>query len=187
MKATYHIHTEIVDRCLAGDRMAYEELYRLYSRAMYNVSLRITNDKAEAEDVLQEAFVSAFQYLNTFNQTSSFGAWLKRIVVNKSLNNIKRRRLDTIPLDTIPMEKELDTEEAQYDMDFEYDITQVRRAIEQLPDGYRTVFSLYLLEGYDHREIAQILGISESTSKSQYNRSKKKLLEILKQEVVYER
>ena len=162
--------------------MAYEELYRLYARAMFNVSLRITNDQAEAEDVLQEAFVSAFQYLNTFNQTASFGAWLKRIVVNKALNHIKRRRLDTIPI-----EDELDIVEAHDEVDLKYDVAQVKRAMEQLPDGYRTVFSLYLIEGYDHREIAEIMGVTESTSKSQFNRSKKKLIEILKQEVVYER
>jgi len=182
VEASYHIHREIVDRCLAGDRMAYEELYRLYARAMFNVSLRITNDQAEAEDVLQEAFVSAFQYLNTFNQTASFGAWLKRIVVNKALNHIKRRRLDTIPI-----EDELDIVEAHDEVDLKYDVAQVKRAMEQLPDGYRTVFSLYLIEGYDHREIAEIMGVTESTSKSQFNRSKKKLIEILKQEVVYER
>lgn len=182
MEATYHIHKEIVDRCLEGDRTGYEELYRLYSRAMFNVSLRITNDEAEAEDVLQEAFVSAFQYLSTFNQTASFGAWLKRIVVNKALNHIKRRRLDTIPMDD-----ELDMIEGYDEVDLKYGVDQVKNAMEQLPDGYRTVFSLYLIEGYDHREIAEIMGVTESTSKSQFNRSKKKLIEILKQEVVYER
>jgi len=182
VEATYHIHTEIVDRCLSGDRSAYEELYRLYARAMFNVSLRITNNEAEAEDVLQEAFISAFQYLKTYNRTASFGAWLKRIVVNKSLNHIKRRKLDTIP-----MEDELDMVEAYDEVDLKYDVAQVKRAMEQLPDGYRTVFSLYLIEGYDHREIAEIMGVTESTSKSQFNRSKKKLIEILKQEVVYER
>ncbi len=182
MEVTYHIHTEIVDRCLAGDRAAYEELYRLYAKAMYNVSLRIVNDESEAEDVLQEAFVSAFQYLNTYNKSATFGAWLKRIVVNKSLNHIKRRKLDTIP-----MGDELDVVEEDNMVDFDYNVAQVKGAMEQLPDGYRAVFSLYLLEGYDHGEIAEIMGITESTSKSQYNRSKKKLLEILKQEVVYER
>ncbi len=181
MEATYHIHTEIVDRCLAGDREAYEELYRLYARAMFNVSLRITNDHEEAEDVLQEAFVSAFQYLNTYNKTATFGAWLKRIVVNKSLNHIKRRKLEVIPI-----EDELDVIEEYDIVDFDYNVAQVKRAMEQLPDGYRTVFSLYLLEGYDHGEIASIMGIAESTSKSQYNRSKKKLIEILKKEVIYE-
>jgi RNA polymerase sigma-70 factor (ECF subfamily) len=149
---------------------------------MFNVSLRITNDEAEAEDVLQEAFVSAFQYLSTFNQSASFGAWLKRIVVNKALNHVKRRKLDTIP-----MEDELDMVEEYEEVDFKYDVGQVKHAMEQLPDGYRTVFSLYLIEGYDHREIAEIMGVTESTSKSQFNRSKKKLIEILKQEVVYER
>ncbi len=182
MEATYHIHTEIVDRCLAGDRTAYEEIYRLYARAMLNVSLRITNDQDEAEDVLQEAFVSAFQYLKTYNRTASFGAWLKRIVVNKSLNHIKRKKLETTP-----MEDELDVVEEDEEIEFEYDVGKVKRAMEQLPDGYRTVFSLYLIEGYDHGEIAQIMGVTESTSKSQYNRSKKKLLEIIKQEVIYER
>jgi len=182
VEASYHIHNDIVDRCLAGDRTAYEELYRLYEKAMYSISLRITNDEDDAQDVLQEAFVSAFQYLNTYNKSASFGAWLKRIVVNKSINLIKKRKIE---LTQMTDDVDLPEEEDEYNSDFS--VSQVKQAIKLLPDGYRTIFSLYLLEGYDHREISQILGITESTSKSQFNRSKKKLITILKQEVVYER
>ena len=142
---------------------------------MYNTAWRIVRDDQEAEDILQEAFVSAFQYLHTFQGVSTFGAWLKRIVVNKSLNAIQRRKVEFTAIgdeeDNIPETVEW-TDELP-------DISYIKQAVEELPDGYRIILSLYLLEGYDHMEISEILGISVGTSKSQYNRAKKKLREIL--------
>lgn len=135
---------------------------------------RIVNNEAEAEDVLQEAFISAFRSLEHYRGDASFGAWLKRIVINKAINVIKQRRTEPLP------EVDFDVADDAWDeKEFPFSVDQVRRAIEALPDGYRSVLSLYLLEGYDHAEIAGILGISESTSKSQFNRSKKKLRELL--------
>lgn len=170
-----HHHDELVDRCLTGESVAYEQLYKLYSKAMYNLCCRIVNDDADAEDVLQDAFVSAFKNLHTYKRDSTFGAWLKRIVINKAINFIKKKKIEVEPLSDT---QEL-LSENEDDYSAEYDLVKIREAIDELPDGYRIVFSLYLLEGYDHSEIGQILGISESTSKSQYNRSKKKLREIL--------
>jgi RNA polymerase sigma-70 factor (ECF subfamily) len=144
---------------------------------MYNVGYRIVNNTGDAEDVLQEAFVSAFRNLDHFRGDSSFGAWLKRIVINKAITLLKKRKWEHLPDDDqwdVP-----ETEVTQAEETFPFSVQQVRQAIERLPDGYRTVLSLYLLEGYDHGEIAQVMGITESTSKSQFNRSKKKLLEIL--------
>jgi RNA polymerase sigma factor (sigma-70 family) len=145
---------------------------------MYNVGYRIVNDKAEAEDVLQEAFISAFHHLHNYRGDSTFGAWLKRIVVNKAINHLQRRRKE----ERIPDDDRWDVKE-QEETDllegFPFTVEKVRSAMEALPDGYRTVLSLYLLEGYDHGEIAEIMGITESTSKSQFNRAKKKLREIL--------
>jgi len=146
---------------------------------MYNTCLRITNNEMEAEDVLQESFVSAFKNLASYRGTASFGSWLKRIVVNNAINLVKKRRLDFQP-----MENTTDYEDRADeigDRDLIYEVDEVKVCIDMLPSGYRTVLSLYLLEGYDHKEIAGILGVTESTSKSQFNRSKKKLREILKE------
>lgn len=149
---------------------------------MFNVGYRIVNDVAEAEDVLQEAFVSAFKNLHHYRGDATFGAWLKRIVVNKAINQVSRKRLEKMPdedhWDVKEEEPESETE------NFPFTVEQVRNAIESLPDGYRMVLSLYLLEGYDHGEIAEIMGISESTSKSQFNRSKKKLKELLERSML---
>ncbi len=173
-KEIRHLHDDLVAKCRDGDRSAYEELYRLYCRAMFNICYRITGSEEEAQDVLQEVFISAFTKLESYKGDATFGAWLKRITVNKAINHIKKKRLELEPLEDIEQDLKENSE-----VEPEYDLKKIRWAIGQLPDGYRVVFSLYLLEGYDHSEIAEILGISESTSKSQYNRSKKKLRELL--------
>lgn len=144
---------------------------------MYNVAFRMVNDEEDAEDVLQEAFISAFKNLNHYRGDSTFGAWLKRIVINKAINQLQKKKWDRIPDDDrwdVKEEETIDILEG-----FPFTVEKVRSAIETLPDGYRMVLSLYLLEGYDHAEIGEIMGITESTSKSQFNRAKKKLKEIL--------
>ncbi len=170
------MHEELIARCKAGDREAHYGLYKLYSRAMYNVGYRITRSEEEAEDVLQEAFINAFRNLDKYRGDATFGAWLKRIVVNKAINALKKRKHESIPED-----EHWDVAEAEPPAEYgdEFTVERVKRCIEQLPDGYRTVLSLYLLEGYDHQEISEIMGISESTSKSQLNRAKNKLRELL--------
>lgn len=173
----HHNVDNLIIRCREGDRQAYHQLYKLYSRAMYNVGYRIVNDADEAKDVLQEAFISAFNSLETYRGDAAFGAWLKRIVVNKAINLVRRRRFEKMPeLAGFDVKEEETVDELE---GFPFTVEKVKRAIQQLPDGYRVVLSMYLLEGYDHAEIGEILGITESTSKSQFNRSKKKLKEIL--------
>lgn len=166
----------VIERCKQGDNRAQYELYKLYSKAMFNVSMRITNDYAEAEDVLQEAFISAFKNLNSFKGEASFGSWLKKIVVNAAINAIRKRKAELVPLEERVIG---DIADEIYEDNTDWQIEKIRRAIQKLPDGYRVVLSLYLLEGFDHAEIGEILGISESTSKSQYSRAKKKLSEIM--------
>ncbi|WP_430303777.1 RNA polymerase sigma factor [Splendidivirga corallicola] len=161
-----------------GDRKAQYKLYKLYSKAMYNICYRIANDAEDAEDILQESFVSAFRNLHTYRGESSFGAWLKKVVVNRAINHVKKKRLEIQPM-TANFEYE-DESDYNTNEDLSWNIEQIKSAVQELPQGYRIVFSLYLLEGYDHGEIAGILNISESTSKSQYNRAKKKLKEIIK-------
>ena len=170
------MHEELIARCRAGDRDAHYRIYKLYSRSMYNVSYRITGNEGDAEDVLQEAFISAFRNLENYRGVATFGAWLKRIVVNKSINVLKKRKHEWTATDA-----QFDVAEEEPPGDYREGLTvdRVKKAIEELPDGYRTVLSLYLLEGYDHQEIAEIMGITESTSKSQLNRAKGKLREKL--------
>ena len=174
------VRDELVERCKLGDSASYETLYRKYVKAMYNTSLRIVNNSADAEDVLQEAFLDAFRSLNDFHYNSTFGAWLKRIVINKSINVLRKRKMDLVELDqtnayVLAEDENLDEGELQYKVE------QVKRAIQKLADGYRAVLSLYLLEGYDQEEIAEILGITHNTVRTQYIRAKQKLLLILKQ------
>ncbi|MBX2917088.1 MAG: RNA polymerase sigma factor [Cyclobacteriaceae bacterium] len=174
-----HIHHELIDRCRQGDREAFYRLYKLYSRSMYNVGYRIVNNPEEAEDVLQEAFISAFRNLQHYRGDSTFGAWLKRIVINKAINYLHKRKAERMPDDD---RWDVPEEESENILDsFPFTVEQVRNAIERLPDGYRAVLSLYLLEGYDHAEIGEIMGITESTSKSQFNRAKKKLRDLLEE------
>ena len=168
-------HREIVEKCMRGDRKAQFELYRLYSRAMYNICLRMVNDDLDAEDMLQQSFVDVFTKMDSFRYESSIGAWIKRIVVNNCINFLKKRRLQIESLDDR-------YQQVAQDMpgdDVVFNIEAVNSAIRQLPDGYRIVFSLYLFEGYDHQEIGEILEITEATSKSQFSRAKKKLRDLL--------
>ena len=167
---------------MIGDRQAQFQFYKLYSKAMYNISYRITNNEMDAEDVLQESFVSAFKNMTKYQGTASVGAWLKRIVINTAINTVKKRKMELLPIEE--HDHFLDTEPDD-DSDLYLNVEKIRSAVQKLPDGYRLVLSLYLFEGYDHAEIASILQVTESTSKSQYNRSKKKLKEILREEVLY--
>lgn len=172
------VRDELVERCKRGDKAGYEALYKQYSKAMFNTSLRIVNNTADAEDVLQEAFIDAFRSLHEFHYRSTFGAWLKRIVINKSINTLRKRRITLVELEqdaNIIFEEET-IDEASLQLKVE----EVKTAIRRLPDGYRTVLSLYLLEGYDQEEIAGILGISHNTVRTQYMRAKQKLLYLLK-------
>ena len=177
------IHYHLIEAAKRYDQAAQFELYNLYVKAMLNVSYRIVNDRDEAEDVIQEAFINVFKNIDKYRGDSTFGAWVKRIVINASINVLKKRRLDLV---------EMEEAGGEIDDSFEVEeeslsVSAINSAIQELPEGFRAVLSLYLLEGYDHKEIGTVLGITESTSKSQYNRAKKKLREILKEKYQYER
>lgn len=149
---------------------------------MYNIGYRIVNNDVEAEDVLQEAFISAFNNLHHYRGDSTFGTWLKRIVINKAINQLHKKKMERMPEDDrwdVKEEEEPDVLEG-----YPFTIDKVKRAIEFLPDGYRSVLTMYLFEGFDHAEIGEVLGISESTSKSQFNRAKKKLKDILESKII---
>ena len=171
-------HRKLIDACKKGDRKAQFELYGLYSSAMYNTTLRIVRDPDDAEDVMQEAFLKAFSRISTYRGEVSFGAWLKRIVVNKSLDFLRLRR-ERVSLDEVNEVEEI-PEDNPGVIEFAYSADEIRKAIYALPEGYRIVLSLILLEGYDHEEVSEILRISNATSRTQYHRAKKKLAELLK-------
>jgi RNA polymerase sigma factor (sigma-70 family) len=173
------IQKSLIEESKAGNSKAQQQLYLQYARAMYNICRRMTNNNAEAEDVLQDAFSDAFYRLNSFRYESTFGAWLKRIVVNHCINHLKKRKADLLPMSDLSMYDNR-PDEIQEEEDIKLNAARILKAFEQLPQGYRVIFSLYLLEGYDHSEISGILGISESTSKSQFLRAKQKIRELLK-------
>ena len=170
--------SSLIALCLKGDRQAQYTLYKRYSDAMFNVCHRMLGNEAEAEDVLQESFIDVFRRLDSFRAESSLGAWIKRIVINHCLNVFKKRRIKFEVISesagNIPAEENEDHEEVVFE------VRKVKEGIMKLPDGYRQVLTLYLIEGYDHAEIAAILGIQETGSKSQFSRAKAKLREILK-------
>jgi len=145
---------------------------------MYNICYRMMNNKEEAEDILQESFTEAFMKLDSFRYESAFGVWLKRIVINKCINSLKRKKAELILTDNLPDTD--DTVNGEDNLDTRtLKVRDVQKAMEKLPQGYRVIFSLYLIEGYDHSEISQIMGVSESTSKSQYSRARQKIKELL--------
>ena len=177
-KAYKDINIVLIQSCKKGNRKAQFEVYKLYSKAMFNASFRILNNKTEAEDTIQEAFLKAFQKINSFSEDVSFGAWLKKIVVNASLDKLRKNKIEFYNIDDVNLsniEQEVNENKTN-----EYEVKQIKDAIQLLPDGYRIILSLYLLEGYDHDEISKIMGITASTSRSQLARAKKKLIQELK-------
>lgn len=173
-------YDELVERCKQGDSLSYSELYNKYAKAMYNTSLRIVNNVGDAEDVLQDAFVDAFKHLKDFQYNSTFGAWLKRIVINKSITLLRKRKLQLVDIESTQVADRSDYESVD-ETAFQYRVNEVRNAIQRLPDGYRTVVSLYLLEEIPQEEIGKMLGISHNTVRTQYHRAKQKLTAILKE------
>ena len=169
----YYIHSDLIEDCRKGSIKAQFRLYKQYSKAMFNLAYRMMNNREDAEDILQDAFIECFRNLDAFRFESTFGAWLKRIVINGCINQLRKKKIDFVFCETLP---ETSPEE---EPDGVWDTDKIFKTIELLPDGYRIILTLYLLEGYDHTEIAGILGISESTSKSQYSRAKDKLRNLL--------
>lgn len=169
------IHKELIEKSKIGDRKMQYKLYSLYVDAMFNVSIRIVKVKEDAEDIVQDSFVSAFKNLNTFKYESTFGSWLKRIVVNKSINYLRIKKLPLVGLE----HQEYARDEPEEITASQLDVDKIKEGIKMLPDGYKTIINLYLIEGYDHVEIGEILEISVSTSKSQYHRAKKKLIQLI--------
>ena len=173
-----NINGQLLERSRKGEVKAQFMLYKQYSRAMYNIAIRFLNNKMDAEDILQESFVSAFEKLGELTSDNAFGSWLKRIVINNCITHIRRNRFE---FDDINDHGSFADEDEEDDLNI--DPAVVHNAIKDLPAGGRTILVLHALEGYKHREIAEMLGISESTSKSQYKRALEILFINLKQKL----
>jgi RNA polymerase sigma factor (sigma-70 family) len=173
------MHKTLLDACKKGDSRAQMEIYRLYYKPMFHVSLRILGDKMEAEDVMQEAFLVAFKNISSIDLNTSFGGWLKRIVVNRSLDTIRKRKPQVELVAEFPDEIPSESFAMPEDGTIEEKVEMVRRALNKLPEKYRVILSLNLFEGYDHDEIGQILGVTPSTSRAQVSRGKQKLLQLM--------
>lgn len=169
---------QLIADCHANDRKAQLKLYNRYCEGMFIVARRFLKDPFEAEDAMQEAFIKAFTKLHQYNGEVTFGAWLKRIVINKCIDKLKARKLELVALN----EHILGTteEDGNWQIDDEIRIEQVKKAMEDLPEKYKYPLMLYLIEGYDHEEIAEILNITQVASRTLVHRGKKKLQEELK-------
>ena len=173
-----NIHEDLIRGCQVNDRKSQFQVYKLYYKAMFNTAIRIMNDSAQAEDIMQEAFLEAFRQIDTYRGESSFGTWLKKIVINKSIDEIRKAK-DIISIDELDVEVPAQNDDENYIQVLSTRVEEIRKAIHALPDSYRIILSLYLLEGYDHEEIAQVLDISYNLSRTRYSRARKKLLEYI--------
>ncbi len=177
-------HQSLLKSCVKGDPRAQHRLFHLYVKRMYNTVLRIVEDTAEAEDVVQEGFVKAFAKLSTFRHEANFSTWLTRIMVNTALNKLKKKELKWVVWsDEEAHLPEEETEEENSYLEHMPSPATVNAHIRELPQGCRQIFSLYLLEGYEQKEIAEILNISVSTVKSQYRRARHLLRKSLSKEI----
>jgi|SRR5690606_5991884 len=170
---------DIIEKCKQNNRKAQLQLYNQYCNGMYIVAKRFLHDDADAEDVVQEAFIKAFSKLHQYKAEVTFGAWLKRIVINKSIDFLKSKKQQLVALDEVHL-KVVDTEiDDKWLVDDAITLNDVKKAIKQLPETYQYVVMLYLVEGYNHQEISEILNITEVASRTQLFRGKAKLQELL--------
>lgn len=170
---------DIIEQCKQNNRKAQMQLYNQYCNGMYIVAKRFLKDADDAEDVVQEAFIKAFSKLHQYRAEVTFGAWLKRIVVNKSIDFLKSKNQRLVELEEVHLKVIDTTNDDKWLVDDAITLNDVKEAINKLPEKYQYVVMLYLIEGYDHQEISEILNISEVASRTQLYRGKVKLQNLL--------
>ncbi len=168
---------DLIKGCVSGERKYQEELYKIFSPKMYAVCLRYSKDAEEAQDILQDGFVKIFRNIEKFRSEGSFEGWVRRIFVNTAIEYYRRKNNNVSITEQIEAGVEDDTSNA-FD---KLAVADVMKAINELSPGYKLVFNMYVIEGYSHKEVGEILGISEGTSKSQLARAKGMLQKILKE------
>lgn len=169
---------KLVQACLRKDRQAQKQLYEQYVRAMYHLTIRMVPDASTAEDIVQESFIKVFQYLQHYKGDATLGAWIKRITINTCLSHLRKNDRLVFKGDSY---EHMSVEQNQIRPTGKSQLPKIHAAIKDLPSGSRTVLTLHLLEGYQHKEIAEILGITVSTSKTQYRRGRLLLQKLLKE------
>ncbi|WP_435416343.1 RNA polymerase sigma factor [Polaribacter aestuariivivens] len=178
MKPTKQIHQPIIDLCKNNCAKSQMQLYNLYCKGMILVANRFVKDRFLAEDVMQDAFIKAFKNIKNYKNEVAFGAWLKRIVINQSIDYLKKNKLELVSINEEVYKKE--DEDDNWNVNSEISVDVIVETINSLKEKYRLVLTLYLLEGYDHQEISEILNITENTSRTHLLRGKKILKEQLK-------
>jgi len=180
MGGQHELHKELIGRCRDGDIKAQYSLYKLFVKGLYSVVMRYMNNKMDADEIVQDTFITAFQKIDAFKGDGHFSQWLRRIAINNCITILRKRKMYFEDIDEVQASSEL-SEEVEESLD----PAIVHEAIKELPDRTRIVLNLYALEGYKHQEIADMLGITESTSKTQYRRAKQILMKKL-ESIVYE-
>jgi RNA polymerase sigma-70 factor (ECF subfamily) len=171
---------QLIEKCKQNNRQAQMQLYNQYCQGMYIVAKRFVKQETEAEDVVQDAFIKAFSKLHQYEANVTFGAWLKRIVINTSIDALKSKNQRLVELDEVHLKVVDASEDDKWLVDDAVTIDQIKKAINTLSEKYRYVVMLYLIEGYDHQEISEILQITEVASRTQLYRGKLQLQELLK-------
>lgn len=171
---------QLIEGCKGQDRKSQQLVYEKYARVMYGICLRYSSDKETAQDLLQDGFIKVFMNINSFENKGSFEGWMKRIFVNLALENIRKDKTKKLYSDDIENISDIDiVDETEGDVD---GITEdeLLKMVQELPQGYRSVFNLYVIEDYSHKEISEMLGIAEGTSRSQYIRARALLQDKIK-------
>lgn len=177
MSKTIYLNDQIVVGCTKNDAKAQMQLYDLYCDAMYTICLRYIKDTATAEDVMQDAFIKVFKNIGSFKGEVTIGAWIKKIVINQCIDHLKKRKIELVSIE----EKELNVaDDGDWSVSDDVNVNIITSAINSLPEKYKVILNMYLIEGYDHQEIAQVLNITEVNSRSQLMRGKNKLKSQLK-------
>lgn len=174
------VQLDRIELCKQGNRKAQLQLYNQYCDGMYSIAKRFVNHTAEAEDVVQESFIKAFSKLHQFKGDVTFGAWLKRIVINKSIDVLKLKKQRLVELEDNHLKVVDTTSEDKWLVEDTVTLDEIKAAINSLTDKYKFVLMLFLIEGYDHQEISEILNITPIASRTQLSRGKQKLQELLK-------
>lgn len=175
---------ELVQQCVAGEERGYATLYHKYAKRIYHAVFRVMGNSAESEDIVQDAFCTAFEQIDRLKNQSNFEGWVKRIAINQAISALRKRKIvftEDSQLDIVA-DEEVDIDE---ELIFQCQVDDVKKAIADLPDGYRTIVSLHLFEDMGQEEIGKMLGINHATVRSQYHRAKKKIFTALKDKAYY--
>ncbi len=176
---------ELIAMCQANNDLGFTELYEKYAKRIYNSIHRIVSHTAEAEDILQETFLMVFKEVNRLSNVINFEAWVKRIAINKAISHLRKKKIQFSDIDSTELVAEKEYDSAENEL-FETKVEDVRKSIECLPQGYKTIVCLYLFENIRQEEIATMLGVSHNTVRTQYHRAKKKILLSLKDKMYHE-